>query len=114
MSFPQHRPRRLRTTPAMRRLAAETLIAPQQLILPAFIREGLSEPNPIQSMPGVVQHTTDTLRRAAAEAAELGLGGIMLLGIPEDRDATGSAGLDPEGVLNRAIRDVPGPGQDAA
>ena len=106
MSFPQHRPRRLRTTPAMRRLAAETLIAPQQLILPAFIREGLSEPNPIQSMPGVVQHTTDTLRRAAAEAAELGLGGIMLFGIPEDRDATGSAGLDPEGVLNRAIRDV--------
>ncbi|GER21831.1 delta-aminolevulinic acid dehydratase [Zafaria cholistanensis] len=113
MSFPQHRPRRLRTTPAMRRLAAETLIAPQQLILPAFIREGLSEPNPIQSMPGVVQHTPDTLRRAAAEAAGLGLGGIMLFGIPEDRDATGSAGLDPEGVLNRAIRDVRGEVGDA-
>ncbi|GAA3671127.1 porphobilinogen synthase [Arthrobacter ginkgonis] len=106
MSFPQHRPRRLRTTPAMRRLAAETLIAPQQLILPAFIREGLAEPNPIQSMPGVVQHTTDTLKRAAAEAAGLGLGGIMLFGIPEERDATGSAGVDPDGVLNRAIRDV--------
>jgi len=106
VSFPQHRPRRLRTTPAMRRLAAETLIAPQQLILPAFIREGLAEPNPIQSMPGVVQHTTDTLKRAAAEAAGLGLGGIMLFGIPEERDATGSAGVDPDGVLNRAIRDV--------
>ncbi|GAA3696906.1 porphobilinogen synthase [Zhihengliuella alba] len=106
MSFPHHRPRRLRTTPAMRRLSAEVSLDPQHLILPAFIREGLSEPNPIQSMPGVVQHTTDSLKRAAAEAAELGLGGIMLFGIPEHRDATGSAGLDPDGVLNRAIGDV--------
>ncbi|MEE1620363.1 porphobilinogen synthase [Zafaria sp. Z1313] len=106
MAFPHHRPRRLRTTPAMRRLAAETLIAPQQLILPAFIREGLDAPNPITSMPGVVQHTTDTLKRAAAEAAELGLGGIMLFGIPAVRDAVGSAGIDPDGVLNRALRVV--------
>jgi porphobilinogen synthase len=90
----------------MRRLTAETRLAPAELILPAFIREGLTGPNPITSMPGVVQHTTDTLKRAAAEAVELGLGGIMLFGIPETRDAEGSAALDPDGVLNKAIRDV--------
>ncbi|MDE8585485.1 porphobilinogen synthase [Arthrobacter sp. NQ4] len=106
MTFPTQRPRRLRTTPAMRRLTAETRLAPAELILPAFIMEGLTEPNPITSMPGVVQHTTDTLKRAAAEAVELGLGGIMLFGIPETRDAEGTASLDPEGVLNKAIRDV--------
>ena len=106
MSFPNHRPRRLRTTPAMRRLTAETRLAPAELILPAFIREGLTEPIPISSMPGVVQHTTDTLKRAAAEAIELGIGGIMLFGIPAVRDAEGTASLDPDGVLNKAIRDV--------
>ncbi|WP_461164888.1 porphobilinogen synthase [Arthrobacter sp. R4-81] len=106
MSFPNQRPRRLRTTPAMRRMTAEHRLAPAELILPAFIREGLSEPNPIASMPGVVQHTTGSLKRAAAEAAELGLGGIMLFGIPSERDAEGSASLDPNGVLNKAIRDV--------
>ncbi|GHD03701.1 porphobilinogen synthase [Zhihengliuella salsuginis] len=106
MSFPANRPRRMRTSKAMRRLNAETMLAPQQLILPAFVREGLAHPNPIQSMPGVVQHTPETLKRAASEAAELGLGGIMLFGIPAVRDATGTAGTDPDGVLNRAIRDV--------
>ncbi len=106
MSFPEHRPRRLRTTPAMRRLTAETRMAPAELILPVFIREGLTQPRPILSMPGVVQHTTETLRRAAAEAVSLGLGGIMLFGIPEVRDAVGSAALDPNGVLNKAIADV--------
>ncbi|MCC3281031.1 MULTISPECIES: porphobilinogen synthase [Arthrobacter] len=106
MSFPQHRPRRLRTTPAMRRLTAEYRLDPAELVLPAFIREGLSEPNPITSMPGVVQHTTETLKRAASEAVELGVGGIMLFGIPAERDAAGSAGTDPNGVLNKAIADV--------
>jgi porphobilinogen synthase len=106
MSFPDQRPRRLRTTPAMRRMTAEHRLAPAELILPAFIREGLSEPNAIASMPGVFQHTTDSLKRAATEAAELGLGGIMLFGIPSVRDAEGSASLDPDGVLNKAIRDV--------
>jgi porphobilinogen synthase len=106
VSFPIHRPRRLRQTPALRRLVAETRLHPAELILPAFIREGLTEPAPLQSMPGVVQHTTDTLKRAAVEAAELGLGGIMLFGVPETRDALGSASLDPEGVLNAAIRSV--------
>ncbi|MSR98160.1 porphobilinogen synthase [Arthrobacter sp. BL-252-APC-1A] len=106
MSFPQHRPRRLRTTPAMRRMTAEYRLDPAELVLPAFIREGITEPNPITSMPGVVQHTTQTLKRAAAEAVELGVGGIMLFGIPAERDAEGSAGTDPEGVLNKAIADV--------
>lgn len=106
MSFPNHRPRRLRTTPAMRRLTAEHRLAATELILPAFIREGLAEPKPITSMPGVVQHTSDSLKRAAAEAVELGVGGIMLFGIPSVRDAEGTASLDPDGVLNAAIRDV--------
>ena len=106
MSFPLHRPRRLRRSAAMRRLAAETRLHPAELILPAFIKEGAAEPVPIASMPGVVQHTADSLKAAAAEAAELGLGGIMLFGVPTTRDAVGSAALDPDGVLNRAIRDV--------
>ncbi|MFT4468304.1 porphobilinogen synthase [Arthrobacter sulfonylureivorans] len=106
MSFPYHRPRRLRATEAIRRMTAEVRTHPNQLILPAFIREGINEPVPLQSMPGVVQHTTDSLKRAAAEAVELGLGGIMLFGIPEVRDAVGSAGVDPNGVLNRALADV--------
>ncbi|MCC9203657.1 porphobilinogen synthase [Arthrobacter sp. zg-Y769] len=106
MSFPQHRPRRLRTTPAMRRLTAEFRLDPAELILPAFVREGITEPNPITSMPGVVQHTMDSLKKAASEAAELGIGGIMLFGIPAERDAVGSAGTDPNGILNRGIAAV--------
>lgn len=106
MSFPQHRPRRLRTTPAMRRLTAQYRLDPAELILPAFVREGLTEPNPLASMPGVVQHTLGSLRKAAAEAVELGVGGIMLFGIPAERDAVGSAGTDPNGILNRGIAAV--------
>ena len=106
MSFPQHRPRRLRTTPAMRRLTAQYRLDPAELILPAFVREGITEPNPLSSMPGVVQHTLDSLKKAAAEAAELGVGGIMLFGIPAERDAVGSAGTDPNGILNRGIAGV--------
>ena len=104
--FPQDRPRRLRTTPAVRRLVAETTIEPSNLILPMFVAEGGSEPTPIESMPGVVQHTRDTARRAVAEAAELGLGGVMLFGLPERKDATGSGALDPGGILNVAIADA--------
>ena len=90
----------------MRKLVREYAVAPSDLILPVFIREDLSEPKPITSMPGVVQHSTSSLVAAAREALALGLGGIMLFGIPAERDATGSAGLDPFGVLNKAIRDV--------
>ncbi|HET7533748.1 MAG TPA: porphobilinogen synthase [Nocardioidaceae bacterium] len=106
MGYPEVRPRRLRRTPALRRLVAETSVEARQLVLPVFVREGAAEPVPIRSMPGVVQHSRDSLRKAVAEAAELGLGGVMLFGVPETKDATGSCGLDPEGVLNVAIRDV--------
>lgn len=90
----------------MRRLVAETRLHPAELILPAFVREGITEPRPIGSMPGVVQHTRDTLRRAAVEAAEAGVGGIMLFGVPEVQDAIGSEGTNPDGILQVAIRDV--------
>lgn len=103
---PTIRPRRLRRTPALRRMVAETHVVPSSLVLPVFIREGLAEPHPISSMPGVVQHSRDSLKRAVAEAAELGLGGVMLFGIPETKDATGSGAIDPAGVLNLAITDV--------
>jgi porphobilinogen synthase len=103
---PVVRPRRLRTTAALRSLVAETALAPQQLVLPMFVREGAGEPREISSMPGVVQHSRDSLLKAAHEAAALGLGGLMLFGIPEQKDAVGSGALDPGGILNRAITDV--------
>ncbi|MGZ8741983.1 MAG: porphobilinogen synthase [Nocardioides sp.] len=106
MAFPETRPRRLRRTAALRRLVGETTVEPHRLVLPAFVREGIPEPAPISSMPGVVQHTRDSLRKAAAEAAELGLGGIMLFGVPTRKDARGSGALDPDGILNVAIADV--------
>ena len=103
---PTVRPRRLRTTPALRRMVAETSVEARQLVLPLFVRAGIAEPKPVSSMPGVVQHTRDTLVKAAAEAAEAGLGGVMLFGIPETKDAVGSGGIDPAGILNVAIADV--------
>ena len=106
MGFPETRPRRLRRTPALRRLVAETSLEARRLVLPVFVREGASEPTPIGSMPGVVQHSRDSVRKAAAEAAELGLGGIMLFGVPTRKDAVGSGAVDPHGILNVAIRDV--------
>ncbi len=106
MAFPTSRPRRLRSTPALRRLVAETSLEARQLVLPLFVREGAAEPSPISSMPGVVQHTRDSLRKAAVEAVEAGVGGLMLFGVPQTRDAVGTAGVDPDGVLNVALRDV--------
>ncbi|GAA3374009.1 porphobilinogen synthase [Streptomyces sannanensis] len=107
-SFPGARPRRLRVNPAMRRMVAETRLHPAELILPAFVKEGISEPVAISAMPGVVQHTMDTLRKAAVEAASAGVSGIMLFGVPEDakKDALGTAGTDPDGILQEAIRAV--------
>lgn len=92
----------------MRRMVAETRLHPADLILPAFVREGITEPVPIGAMPGVVQHTRDTLRKAAVEALEAGVSGIMLFGVPEDaeKDAAGTVGTDPDGILQLAIRDV--------
>ena len=104
--YPTARPRRLRTTPAMRRLVAETDLNPRNLVLPMFVKEAATEPVPIGSMPGVVQHTRDSLRKSALAAVETGVGGIMLFGVPTTRDPHGSAGVDPDGVLNVALRDV--------
>jgi porphobilinogen synthase len=108
MPFPHHRPRRLRSTPAMRRLVAQTSLEPRHLVLPMFVADGLSEPRPIDSMPGVVQHTRDSLRKAAAEAVASGVGGLMLFGVPrdEDKDASGSIGIAEDGILNVALRDL--------
>ncbi len=106
MTFPTVRPRRLRRSPALRRLVEETRIHPAELVLPLFVREGLGEPKPISSLPGVVQHTRESLRKAAVEAVEAGIGGLMLFGIPATKDAIGSGGSDPDGILNVALRDL--------
>ena len=106
MGFPVIRPRRLRVSRAVRALVAETVLHPQQLLLPLFIRERAREPVPVASMPGVMQHTRDTMRAAVADAAELGIGGVVLFGVPEHKDATGSGATDPDGVLTMAIRDA--------
>jgi porphobilinogen synthase len=92
----------------MRRLVAQTSLEPRHLVLPMFVADGLSEPRPIDSMPGVVQHTRDSLRKAAAEAVASGVGGLMLFGVPrdEDKDASGSIGIAEEGILNVALRDL--------
>ncbi|MES2093606.1 MAG: porphobilinogen synthase [Actinomycetota bacterium] len=106
MSGPRIRPRRLRATPALRRLVAETRLHPAELVLPMFVREGVREPVPISSMPGVVNHSLDSLRRATVEAVEAGVGGVMLFGIPEHKDAIGSGATDEDGILNIATRAV--------
>jgi porphobilinogen synthase len=90
----------------MRRLVSETTIRPRQLVLPVFVKEGATSPVEIPSMPGVRHHTRDSLRRAAVEAVEAGVGGLMLFGVPERRDAVGSGAVDPDGVLNAALADL--------
>ncbi|MEV1169887.1 porphobilinogen synthase [Nonomuraea sp. NPDC049784] len=104
--YPIARPRRLRRSPALRRMVAGTRLHAADLILPLFIKEGLAEPQPVASMPGVFQHTRDSLRKAAREAAEAGVGGLILFGIPAVKDARGSAADDPDGILQVALRDV--------
>jgi porphobilinogen synthase len=105
-AFPASRPRRLRRTAALRRLVSEVEVAASDLVLPIFVKEGITEPVAIGSMPGVVQHTRDSLRKAVAEAAEAGVGGVILFGIPSVKDARGSAADDPEGIVQLALRDV--------
>ncbi len=108
------RPRRLRAGAALRSLTAEQHLDPARLVLPLFVKEGLTSPAPIASMPGVVQHTTSSLVDAAHEAVAAGVGGLMLFGVPAVRDATGSGADDPEGVLNTALRAVADAVGDAA
>ena len=103
MSFPVHRPRRLRRSPAVRRLVAQTRLHPADLVLPVFVREGIAEPVPISSMPGVVQHTLDSLVAEAERAVAAGLGGLMVFGVPEAKDGRGSGADDPRGILNVAL-----------
>jgi len=95
--------RRLRATPALRRLVTETRVSPAQLVLPVFVREGLEAPRPIDSLPGVSQHSLDSLAEEVRRAARAGLGGVMLFAVPQARDAVGTQALLPEGILNRAI-----------
>ncbi|WP_190820563.1 porphobilinogen synthase [Saccharopolyspora pogona] len=104
--YPSHRPRRLRRNAALRRLISETSVEPRHLVLPMFVREGSTEPVPIQSMPGVVQHSRDSLRKAAVDAVSAGVGGLMLFGVPTKHDAEGSGAVDPDGILNVALRDL--------
>jgi porphobilinogen synthase len=87
-------------------MVAETRLDPAELVLPVFVKEGASEPIPVASMPGVVQHTRDSLKAAAVDAAKLGVGGIMLFGVPQHKDAVGSGATDPDGILSVAVRDV--------
>ena len=104
--FPQVRPRRLRTTAAMRRLVAQTSVRPADLVQPLFVKEGIAEPQPVVSMPGVVQHSRDSLRKAAAAAVDAGVGGLILFGIPAVKDASGSAADAPAGIVQLALADL--------
>ena len=104
--FPVSRPRRLRSSAAIRRLVAQVSVQPADLVLPLFVKAGIGEPQPVASMPGVLQHTRDSLRKAAAEAAGSGVGGLILFGIPAVKDRAGSAADDPEDILQLALADV--------
>jgi porphobilinogen synthase len=106
VSFPQRRLRRLRRTPALRRLVAETRLSVDDLVAPLFVREGIDEPVPIASLPGVVQHSRASLRREVRELAGLGVPGVILFGIPATKDATGSGAHDPDGIVQVALRDL--------
>ena len=105
-TYPVVRPRRLRRTPAIRRLVAQTRLHPADLVLPMFVKETLTEPVGLTSMPGVLQHTRDSLKAAAVQAVAAGVGGLMVFGIPAVRDADGSQATDPEGILNVALADL--------
>ncbi|TML93389.1 MAG: porphobilinogen synthase [Actinobacteria bacterium] len=106
VSFPARRLRRLRRTPALRRLVAEAAVSVDDVVAPLFVREGIDAPEPIASMPGVVQHTRESLRKEARELADLGLPAVILFGIPEHKDATGSGAYDPDGIVQVALRDL--------
>ncbi len=106
MAFPVERPRRLRSSAALRRLVAETRLDPADLVLPLFVKEGLPSPVPVESMPGVVQHTRDSLRKAAYEAVEAGVGGLILFGIPEVKDDIGTGADAADGVVQVSLRDL--------
>jgi porphobilinogen synthase len=106
VAFPQRRLRRLRRTPALRRLVAEARVTIDDLVAPLFVREGITEPQPIASLPGVVQHTRESLRKEVSELAGLGIPGVILFGVPARKDAQGSGAWDPEGIVQVALQDL--------
>src|SRR4030081_1775717 len=106
MTFPEQRMRGLRRTPALRRLVAETRLSIDDLVAPLFVREGIDQPQPIASLPGVVQHTRESLRKEVVELAALGIPGVILFGVPATKDAEGSGAWDPEGIVQLALRDL--------
>ena len=106
MAFPQSRPRRLRQSPAMRELVAEVRLGVKDLVAPLFVREGISSAQPILSLPGVVQHTLDSLRSEVVQLAELGVPAVILFGIPSVKDEVGSGAFDPTGIVQVALREL--------
>jgi porphobilinogen synthase len=105
-TFPTGRPRRLRTSPALRRLVAETQLDVRHVVAPLFVREGIDQPQPIASLPGVVQHTLDSVQREVHELADLGVGAVILFGVPSTKDSIGSQAFDPEGIVQLALRNL--------
>src|SRR4051812_42336214 len=106
MTFPDQRMRRLRRTPALRRLVAQTRLSVDDLVAPLFVREGIDEPQPIASLPGVVQHTTDSLRKEARRLADLGVPALIVFGVPATKDATGSQAWNPEGIVQVSLTEL--------
>jgi porphobilinogen synthase len=106
VTFPQRRLRRLRRTEALRRLVAETRLAPDDLIAPLFVRESIDEPQPISSLPGVMQHSIPSLRAEAARLRDVGVPAVILFGVPAAKDATGSGAWDPKGIVQVALREL--------
>jgi porphobilinogen synthase len=106
MAFPERRLRRLRRTPALRRLVAETRVGVDDLVAPLFVREGIDQPQPIASLPGVVQHTRESLRKEVSELAGLGVPAVILFGVPAHKDAEGSGAWDPHGIVQAALQDL--------
>jgi porphobilinogen synthase len=106
VTFPLQRPRRLRRTPALRRLVAETSLSVDDLVAPLFVRESIDEPQPIASLPGVVQHTRESLRKEVAELAELGVPAVILFGVPARKDPLGSEAWNPDGIVQLALHDL--------
>lgn len=103
MAFPTHRPRRLRKTPALRKLVAETTVTPDDLIAPIFVKEGISDAQPISSMPGIYQHTLQSLRKEVNDTVNAGVNSVILFGIPAHKDGVGSQGDDPNGIVQQAV-----------
>ena len=106
MTFPEQRMRRLRRTPALRRLVAEHRLEVDDLVAPLFVKEGITDPEPVASMPGVFQHTRKSLRAEVTRLADLGVPAVMLFGVPAVKDARGSGADDPEGIVQQAVRDL--------